>query len=148
MILWLGTNVREEQLVLRNDHQHAGGTDSLELGDGAAEFALDGPIVIGPLDEVGNPEVATVEDFEPDAFAGRNPLGSKAHAHLVDLIGRHVDRGAGAAHLAFDAQFLDGGHHRGDVLRTEPPVEELHLGPLGPGHEPDHARKHGHPGHR
>ena len=65
----------DQQPVLRQHDHHAGGLNLVDSGDGAGQFALQRPGLIGALDEVRYAEVRFVEDFEADAVAaGGMPL--------------------------------------------------------------------------
>ncbi len=77
----------------------------LYLGYCPGELALQSPLVIDLLDEVGHSEGGLVEYLEADPAALRQPFPGKLHPGLVDLVGRDAD--GRAVDLIGDLFFLE-----------------------------------------
>ena len=138
----LGFDVRKEEAIFGLDDENPSGSDALHLGDGAGEFALEGATEVGALDEVADPKVRSVKDFETNPFACRNAFGGELHAEFVDGIGRDINGGAAGTEFVGYASGLDSGDDLGDIFFAEATVEELHLGAMRPDDEGGHAGDH------
>jgi hypothetical protein len=131
--------IGQQEAVFRLHDHEAGGADALKLGDGASELALESAAVVGALHEIGEAELALVEDLEADAVAGGNALSGHLHAEAVDLIGGNVDGGAAVGDFVRNVLRLELAHDGGGVFLGETAVEELEIGTSRPHDQRDEA---------
>ena len=136
----------DEQPVLRQHHHHARALDFVDLRNGAGQFTLQGPDIVGPLDEVRYAEVRFVEDLEADAIAvAGNAFAGELHPHEMDFLGRHKDRTAAGTDFVGDFGIIQCGDDLGGLAIREFAVKEAVIGsarPPGNGQDGGHQ----HPG--
>jgi len=137
----------EEEPILRLHDHDASGAHTLHLDDGAAELALEGAEVICALHEVGETELALVENLEAHTVSARDTLAGKIHAKLVHLIGGHLHGGAAGGDLVRDVLRLEIADDGGGVLVPHAGVEELVIRTLRPKDDPDESARNGERGH-
>ena len=122
--------------------------DRLDLLDTSRELTLHRALVVHLLDEIGDPEVALVEDLEANAIARGKPLGSEPDTRLVNHRSRHVNRGASFFEAMSDVlggQAVDDRSHRALVESAE---EQPVLRVRGPVAHPEEEGERTQSGHR
>ncbi len=107
---------------------HAGGLDTVDAADGAAELALQRAQLVDVLHEAGGAErIRLVEDLVTDAAAFRQAGLGELHAQPGDVFLRHHDDGAVILERVGDGLPLEVFDDRGAVIDRQVGEERHHL---------------------
>jgi hypothetical protein len=114
-----------EQLAARQGDHDPGGIDAAHGQDGAGQLALEGPLFIEVLLELGlAQDRLAVEDFVADRAGGDEALAGDQHTRLTDFIAAHEDGRAVSLGGIFDAGGVEGGGDLGGLLQVEVGVQQ------------------------